>query len=134
MWQRIPPLGPDCFLTENRYSWTNHDNLARSKKVSSSTVFDLYFFSCHVVILSWTRTTREFFFATLVIKKPYWWFIGYIWNIYLILWNWKHCNVADWNRLWFSPYFLKYQLNHYENITFFKGTVKLFLSNVITKF
>ena len=37
-------------------------------------------------------------------KKTYWWFIDYIWNIYLILSNWKHFDVADWNRLWFSPY------------------------------
>ena len=72
----------------------------------------------HVIILSWT-TTPEFFFAALVIiKNTYWWFIDYICNIYLILWNWKHSDVANWNRFWFSSYLLKYQFNHLENIIF----------------
>ena len=101
------------------YFWVSHANLAilwwRSSKFSS-TGFVLVL-ACHIMILSWTKATPEFFFATLV-KKTYWWFIDYICNIYLILYNWKHCDVVDWNRFWFLPYFLKYQFNHRGNISF----------------
>ena len=65
-------VGPAYFLTENRYFWINHGNLARwwwrSSKISSSTGA---FHACHLMILSWTRITFEFFFffATLVMKE-----------------------------------------------------------------
>ena len=79
MGQRVLPLlnfsyGPDYFFTKNRYSWISHANLAmcwwKSSKISSSTVGDqLSKIACHVMILSWTATTPEFFFAALVIIK-----------------------------------------------------------------
>ena len=123
--KKIFSVNPDYFFTKNRYSWIRHANVAiwwwSSSGISSSICcsWSMLVFPCHVMILSWTATTSEFFFATLLlIKKTYWWFIDCICNIYLILSNWKHCDVADWNRFWFSPYFLKYQFSHLENITF----------------
>ena len=43
----------------------------RSSKISSSICFSwsVLIFACYVMILSWTTTTPEFFFATLVIIK-----------------------------------------------------------------
>ena len=89
-------VGPDYFFTKNRYSWISHANLAiwwwRSSKVSSRSVF---VFACHVIILNNNYSWIFLCYFSNNKKKTYWWFIGYICNIYLILENWKHCDVAD---------------------------------------
>ena len=75
-------------------------------------------FACHTMILSWTTTTPDFFFATLVtIRKNYWWFIDYICNIFLILWKWKHCDVADW----------KYFASHHTSWNISSAILKILL-------
>ena len=80
-------------------------------------------FACHVMILSWTTTTPEFLFASLVIIEKTYWSDDLLTISVTFTWfyNWKHCDVAGWNRLWFSPYFLKCESNHLENITLRHG-------------
>ena len=127
-------VGADCFFTKNRYSWISHANLAiwwwRSSKVSSRSVF---VFACHVIILN--NNYSWIFLCYFSNNKKN---LLMIYSLYLQhlldFIKLKHCDVADWNRFWFSLYFLKYQFSHLENITFLEGMVKLLLSYVITKF
>ena len=116
-------IGPDYFFTKNRYSWFSHANLAiwwwSPSKISSSIYsWSALVFAYHVMILSWRTTTPEFFFSCLVIIIKNLLMIYWLYLIRFDLNNWKHCDVADCNRFWFSPYFLKYQFCHLENITF----------------
>ena len=58
----------------------------------------MLFYACHVMILSWTTTTLEFFFATLVYNKKFtgdlstisvtitWWWWWWWWWIVFVVW------------------------------------------------
>ena len=98
----ISNVVPDYFLTENKYSWINHANLARwwwrLSKCSSSTGA---FFACQVMILSWKTITLKFFFATLVIKEKLTNDLLTISVTFTQFYKIENIDIADWNWLWF---------------------------------